>query len=158
MCYPNGPRTLRVWRTTSDPINDYAAPGCGSVIPEEYNEDLFVVEPLTSSSIPLSLRYLSYPRFDQRNQIPSSILLPIKHFCSFHNISFPWPSHMLRNIHDEILPSGPRVSLRHLEWTIPYLDPSPQPITSKYPRHTFMTTLLRCGDGCTQSIPRRWWF
>ena len=47
---------------------------------------------------------------------------------------------MLRNIIDEILPSGPKVSLRHLERTDPALDPSPQPITSEYPRHTFMTT------------------
>ena len=47
---------------------------------------------------------------------------------------------MLRNIIDEILLSGPRASLRHLERTNPALDPWPQPITSEYPRHNFMTT------------------
>ena len=118
----------------------------------------FVVEPQTSILIPFAYMILAM------SEIWSSVseyLVRSRfrhyYFTRSRDLSSQWPSHKLRNL-DVISPSGPRVSLHHLEWTILYLDPSPQPTSLKYPRHTFMTTLLQCGVWCSQSIPRRWRF
>jgi len=75
--------------------------------------------------------------------IPSSISLPTMHFTHSHDISSPWPNHMMRIIYRWKLTEWAQSISPSRGWTNPAIDHSPQPIPPEYPRYTFMITQSR---------------